>query len=157
MARIARLATVALMTGASIFALGAQPASADTAIGRCDPPIGQDAAVRTCVYMDFDNNHARSRAGIYDVDGGTNFDVDVTIVKIEVNINGTWVNADSGTRVEVGYQDATDTLVGSSETCTGVGRTEKLRAAARFRWRNPAGTEVYQWMHTDARTIGCTS
>lgn len=159
MKRISRLAALAVLTAAGTVAIGAQPASAELQ-GRCDPPEGEPAAVRTCINAEYSNHLIRPRGSIFDVAGGTNFDVDIDAVRLERKIGTEWVVVPNSTRWEIGYHDQSDGLVGWYYGCKadpGPGATQTIRAAAHYKWRNPAGDPFGEWMHTAGVVIGCTA
>lgn len=158
MKRIPRLAAVAGLVGAATVAVGAQPASAELQ-GRCDPPEGEPAAVRTCINAEYSNYLIRPRGSIFDVAGGTNFKVDIDAVRLERKTSTGWAVIDDTTRWEIGYHDDSDGLIGDYYGCTAdPGRDDKrtIRAAAHYRWQNPSGDPFGEWMHTAGVVISCT-
>lgn len=158
MKRISRLAAVAVMTGAATVAIGALPASAELQ-GRCDPPEGEPAAVRTCINAEYSNYQIRPRGSIFDVAGGTNFDVDIDAVRLERKTSTGWAVIPDSTKWEIGYHLESDGLIGDYYSCTadpGPGDTQTIRAAAHYKWRNPSNATFGEWMHTAGVVIGCT-
>ncbi|GAB3953348.1 hypothetical protein GCM10029976_093350 [Kribbella albertanoniae] len=149
MKRITRLATVALLTGAAAVTAGTQTAAADP--GWC-----HGSEVTTCIKLEVEGNRARAVATARDVDGGTDFGVDVRWVELQV-FNRTlnkWQKL-AGT-YEEGYETHFDVAASGWDDCAGHGGIMQFRAAGWYKWRvAPDGSPSYDEMTTKPFGISC--
>ncbi|WP_328993674.1 hypothetical protein OG394_04920 [Kribbella sp. NBC_01245] len=151
MSRISRLATIALLTGATALTAGAQPASAATTdAGWC-----HGEAVSTCIKLEVDGGNVRALATIRDVAGGTDFGVDVRWVKLQMynRAVGRWV--DVAVTTEEKFEYTYDVAATGWRTCAGQGGVAQFRAAGWYKWRNPSGAVFFDEMTTAAHGVPC--
>lgn len=153
MAWIARLVAFALLTGASIVAVGTQSASATP--GWCHPALAEPFQVRTCIHLEDDlvRNLRAWGTIVENTDDGRNFDVDITMVKLQFFDKSLGVWRDRRVMVEQGWEPVNDRLHSPYSDCWPSGDTE-FRAVGKFRWRLNDQIE-YQEMATSPFLKDC--